>query len=32
LGAGRFSYDRDRMPDFKLIMLQVVNGQQQLVK
>ena len=32
LGDGKFSYDQDRMPDFKLIMLQVVNGKQELVK
>jgi branched-chain amino acid transport system substrate-binding protein len=32
LGDGKFSYDQNRMPDFKLIMLQVVNGKQELVK
>jgi len=32
LGDGKYSYDKDRMPDFKLIMLQVVNGKQELVK
>ncbi len=32
LGAGKFSYDQDRMPLFGLIMLQIVNGAQQLVK
>ncbi|HEY1505194.1 MAG TPA: ABC transporter substrate-binding protein [Stellaceae bacterium] len=32
LGAGKFSYDQDRMPDFKLIMLQVANGKQELMK
>lgn len=32
LGAGKFSYDQDRMPVFDLIMLQVVKGIPQLVK
>jgi branched-chain amino acid transport system substrate-binding protein len=32
LGAGKFSYDQDRMPLFGLIMLQVMNGKQELVK
>jgi len=32
LGAGKFSYDQERMPVFDLVMLQVVNGAQQLVK
>lgn len=32
LGAGKYSYDQDRMPVFDLIMLQVVKGVPQLVK
>jgi hypothetical protein len=32
LGAGKFSYDKDRMPVFGLIMLQVAKGKQELVK
>jgi len=32
LGAGKYSYDRDRMPDFGLIMLQIQKGVPQLVK
>ncbi|HXS38636.1 MAG TPA: ABC transporter substrate-binding protein [Stellaceae bacterium] len=32
LGAGKFSYDKDRMPNFDLIMLQVVKGVPQIVK
>jgi branched-chain amino acid transport system substrate-binding protein len=32
LGAGKYSYDQERMPLFDLIMLQVVKGVPQLVK
>lgn len=32
LGSGKFSYDKDRMPDFDLIVLQIVKGVPQLVK
>jgi branched-chain amino acid transport system substrate-binding protein len=32
LGAGKFSYDQDRMPVFDLIVLQVVKGVPQLVE
>jgi branched-chain amino acid transport system substrate-binding protein len=32
LGAGKYSYDQDRMPVFDLIMLQVVKGVPQLAK
>jgi len=32
LGAGKFSYDKDRMPDFDLIVLQITKGVPQLVK
>jgi ABC-type branched-subunit amino acid transport system substrate-binding protein len=32
LGAGSFSFDQNRMPDFQLIMLQVVNRKEELVK
>jgi len=32
LGAGKYSYDQERMPVFDLIMLQIVKGAVQLVK